>query len=66
MTPEDVTKLVELMVKHGVTRVVCGDVTLERPQPERKHEPAQDPFEQFMKLPRDQQEAALMLQRTRQ
>jgi len=71
--PAQVGEILELMVKHGATRVVCGALTIERPLPplpEPKSPPSiVDEFEQrfneIKRKPSDGQDAALMLQRLR-
>lgn len=58
MTPADVSALVDLMVKHGCTRIVCGDVTIERPAPvpETPRANKESDFERFRRMSDDAQE----------
>ena len=67
MPHPEVGALVELMVKHGVTRLVCGDVTLERPLPPPPAPPREatieSEVERLTKMSPEAQDKLLMLRR---
>jgi hypothetical protein len=51
------------MGKYGITHLINGDVTVERPIQETKGERSLSEYELIMKLPSDQRDQALALAR---
>jgi hypothetical protein len=59
----EVAALLDLMAKHGATRIICGDITVERPLPMPKdvaERAGLSPREQFAQMSPEAQEAELM------
>ena len=63
MTPDDLERVFHLMGKYGITHLINGDVTVERPIQETKGERSLSEYELIMKLPSDQRDQALALAR---
>jgi len=63
MTADDLERVFHLMGKYGITHLVNGDVTVERPIQEQKGERQLSEYELLMKLPADQRDQALALTR---
>lgn len=59
----DVAALLDLMAKHGATRIICGGITIERPLPMPKDTGAPgalSPRDVFAQMGPEAQEAELM------
>jgi hypothetical protein len=60
---DEIRACCELMVKHGITEMTVGSVTIKRPATEAPKQSFESTLDQISKMAPDKQDAALMLGR---